>query len=73
MYAALPPHMDRLSSGFEPVTSTLQGSNLTITPRLTLFFNISYVSLNLYIYQACLRDAFIVIINLQKRKNLLLI
>ena len=73
MYAALPPHMDRLSPGYEPVTSTSQGSNLTITPRLTLFFNISYVSLNLYIYQACLRDAFIVIINLQKRKNLLLI
>ena len=34
MYAALPPHAERLFPWFKPVTSRSQWSNLTVTPRL---------------------------------------
>ena len=36
MYAILSPQVERLSLGFEPVTSWSQGSNFTIVPKLTL-------------------------------------
>ena len=34
MYVALLPHAKRLFSRFEPVTSRLQWSNLTVTPHI---------------------------------------
>lgn len=36
MYAALPPHAERLFLGFEHVISKSQGSNLTVVPKLPL-------------------------------------